>query len=98
MLQGSQLYKSFVEIRAVDGVDFDGVHKRVYVSGGRDMPAGFIYIYQQKDADHYANAGKIPTRGGAGTSFWSPKLNRYYVAAPANDKEDAAILVYEPQE
>jgi hypothetical protein len=40
--------------------------------------------------------GKIPTRGGAGTSFWSPELNRYYVAAPANSKEDAAILVYAP--
>jgi hypothetical protein len=35
--------------------------------------------------------------GGAGTSFWSPELNRYYVAAPATDKE-AAILVCAPQD
>ena len=41
--------------------------------------------------------GKVPTKGGAGTSFWSPELNRYYVAAPANQKEDAAILVYAPE-
>ena len=82
----------------MDGVYFDGAHKRVYVSGGRDMPAGSIHIYQQKMADQYETIGKVPTRAGAGTSFWSPKLNRYYVAAPANDKEDAAILVYEPQE
>jgi hypothetical protein len=78
----------------MDGVYFDSGNKRVYVSGGRDMPAGFVYVYQQKDADHYENVGKIPTRAGAGTSFWSPELNRYYVAAPASDKEDAAILVY----
>ena len=81
----------------MDGVSFDGAHKRVYVSGGRDLPAGFVYIYQQKDADHYEIIGKVPTRAGAGTSFWSPELNRYYVAAPANDKGDAAILVYAPE-
>ena len=79
-----------------DGVYFDAVHKRVYVSGGRDLPAGFVYAHQQK-GNGYELAAKIPTRGGAGTSFWSPELNRYYVAAPANDKEDAAILVFEPQ-
>ena len=62
------------------------------------MPAGFVYIYQQRDADHYESIGKIPTRAGAGTSFWSPGLNRYYVAAPASDKEDAAILVYAPRD
>ena len=82
----------------MDGVYFDSGRKRVYVSGGRDLPAGFVYVYQQLNADHYEITGKIPTRGGAGTSFWSPDLNRYYVAAPANGKEEAAILVYEPQD
>jgi len=79
-----------------DGVYFDAVRKRVYVSGGRELPNGFAYIYQQKDADRYEVIGKLSTRGGAGTSFWSPELNRYYVAAPANDKEEAAILVFAP--
>jgi DNA-binding beta-propeller fold protein YncE len=82
----------------MDGVYFDSLRKRVYVSGGRDLPAGFAYVYQQKDADHYETIGKIPTRAGAGISFWCPELNRYYVAAPATDKEDAAILVYVPQD
>lgn len=82
----------------MDGVYFDTVRKRVCVSGGRDLPAGSVYVYQQKNADHYETIGKIPTRGGAGTSFWSSELNRYYVAALANDKEDAAILVYAPQD
>jgi DNA-binding beta-propeller fold protein YncE len=82
----------------MDGVYFDAVRKRVYVSGGRDLPVGFAFVYQQRDADHYETIGKIPTRGGAGTSFWSPDLNRYYVAAPANDKEEAAVLVYAPED
>jgi DNA-binding beta-propeller fold protein YncE len=82
----------------MDGVYFDALRKRAYVSGGRELPSGFVYIYQQTDADHYENVGKVATRGGAGTSFWSPALNRYYVAAPANEREDAAILVYEPRD
>lgn len=81
----------------MDGVSFDRQRKRVYVSGGRDMPDGFACVYQQKDADHYDILGRVPTHAGAGTSFWSPELDRYYVAAPAEDKQDAAILVYKPQ-
>jgi DNA-binding beta-propeller fold protein YncE len=81
----------------MDGVYFDAERKRVYVSGGRDSAAGSVHVYQQKDADHYETIGTIPTREGAGTSFWSPDLNRYYVAAAKNDKEEAAILVYEPE-
>src|SRR5436853_3779105 len=82
----------------MDGVYFDAGRKRVYVAGGRDLSVGFAYVYQQKDADHYEIIGKIPTRGGAGTSFWSPELDRYYVAAAATDKEQAAILVYAPED
>ncbi len=82
----------------MDGVYFDAGRKRVYVSGGRELPVGFAYVYQQKDADHYETIGRIPTRGGAGTSFWSPELNRYYVGASATAKEEAAILVYAPQD
>ena len=47
-------------------------------------------------AAHYDSVGKIATRAGAGTSFWSSPLDRYYVAAPANGTQDAAILVYAP--
>jgi DNA-binding beta-propeller fold protein YncE len=82
----------------MDGVYFDAGRKRVYVSGGRGLPVGFVYVYQEKDADHYETIGEIPSRGGAGTSFWSPELDRYYVGAPTTDKEEAAILVYAPQD
>ncbi|MBZ5643657.1 MAG: hypothetical protein LAO19_12920 [Acidobacteriia bacterium] len=88
---------SLPTVEGMDGVYYDAVHKRVYVSGGRDTDVGYVFIYQQQDADHYTQIGKIPTRSFAGTSFWCPELNRYYVAAAANDKEEAAILVFEPQ-
>jgi DNA-binding beta-propeller fold protein YncE len=88
---------NLVTVEGMDGVYFDAAHKRVYVSGGRDQGVGYVFAYQQNDADHYEAIGKIPTRSGAGTSFWSPELNRYYVAAPAHDKEQAAILVFEPE-
>jgi hypothetical protein len=84
-------------VEGMDGVYFNAGQKRIYVSGGRDNDVGYIFVYQQKDADHYEAIAKIPTKSGAGTSFWSPELNRFYVAAPASDKEEAAILVYEPQ-
>jgi DNA-binding beta-propeller fold protein YncE len=84
-------------VEGMDGVYFDAAHKRVYVSGGRGLDVGNIFVYQELDADHYATLGKIPTRPGAGTSFWSPELNRYFVAAPANEHEPAAILVFEAQ-
>jgi len=84
-------------VEGMDGVYFDPRLKRIYISGGRDFDVGYIFAYQQKDADHYETIGKIRTKPGAGTSFWSPELNRYYVAAPAQENEGAAILVFEPE-
>ncbi|HXN21324.1 MAG TPA: hypothetical protein VOA41_01115 [Candidatus Dormibacteraeota bacterium] len=84
-------------VDGMDGVYFDATQRRVYISGGRDVGVGYVFVYQQKDRDRYENIAKIPTRPGAGTSFWSPELHRYYVAAPAHEDEEAAILVFEPQ-
>lgn len=81
----------------MDGVYFNAAQKQIYVSGGRDNDVGYVFVYRQKDADHYETISKIPTRSGAGTSFWSSELNRFYVGAPARGAEDAAILVFEPQ-
>lgn len=88
------------QLEGVSGIDdlwYDAARKRIYASGGRESDAGFVYVYQQRDADHYELIAKVPTRANAQTSIWVPQLNRYYVSASANDKEDAAILVFEPQ-
>jgi DNA-binding beta-propeller fold protein YncE len=93
--QSGKEVASLPTVEGMDGVYFDAAHERVYVSGGRDEGVGYVFVYQQKDPDHYETLAKIATRPGAGTSFWSPELGRYYVAAPAHDNEDAAILVFE---
>jgi YVTN family beta-propeller protein len=92
--------KQISQVEGVAGIDdlwYDAAHQRIYASGGRGTDVGFVYIYQQKDADHYELAAKVPTAASAGTSLWVPELNRLYVAAPASEKEDAAVLVFEPQ-
>ena len=92
--------KEISRLEGVAGIDdlwHDSAHSRVYASGGRGFDVGYVYTYQQKDADHYELIAKVPTAPGAGTSFWLPELNRFYVAAPANGKEEAAILIFEPQ-
>ena len=81
----------------MNGLYYDGWHKRIYVTCGRELPAGFVFVYQQKDPDHYEFIDKVPTAPGAGTSFWVPQLNRFYVAVPGLEKQEAAILVFEPQ-
>src|SRR5260370_33791369 len=96
--------KQLTHVEGVAGIDdlwYDAERKRIYASGGRESDAGtipdFFYVYQQKDADHYELMAKVPTRPNAQTSIWVQQLNRYYVSASANDKEDAGILVFDPQ-
>ena len=92
--------KQITELDGVEGIDdlwYDAERNRIYASGGRGAAAGFVYVYQQKDADRYELTAKVPTRANAQTSIWVPQLNRYYVSASANDNDDAAILVFEPQ-
>jgi DNA-binding beta-propeller fold protein YncE len=88
---------SLPTVEGMDGVYFDATRKRAFVSGGRGFDVGSVFVYQQKGADQYKSIGEVPTKAGAGTSFWSPELNRYYVAAPAHNGEQASILVFQPQ-
>jgi hypothetical protein len=92
--------KQIAQVEGVEGIDdlwYDAERDRIYASGGRGAAAGFVYVYQQNDANRYQLTAKTPTRANAQTSIWVPQLNRFYVSASANDKEDAAILVFEPQ-
>ena len=96
--------KQIAQLEGVVGIDdtwYDAASKRIYTSGGRESdtgkPPGFVYVYQQKDADHYELIAKVPTRPNSQTSILVPELNRYYVSASSNDTQEAAILVFEPQ-
>ena len=96
--------KKIAQLEGVAGIDdawYDVEHKRIYISGGRESatskPPGFVYVYEQKDADHYELIARVPTRPNSQTSIWVPELNRYYVSSSSNDTQDSAILVFEPQ-
>jgi hypothetical protein len=85
----------------MDGVHYDANLKRVYMTGGRwygtpEASPGWVYVYQQKDADHYDVIAKIKTRPGSGTSLLVPDFDRFYVASQAMDDQEAAVLVFEP--
>ena len=85
----------------MDGVHYDAELKRIYVSGGRwygtpEASPGWVYVYQQKDADHYELVSKLKTRPGSGTSLFVPQLKRLYVASQAIADQEAAVLVFEP--
>jgi DNA-binding beta-propeller fold protein YncE len=83
----------FPAVGLLDGMFFDAHRKRLYVTGGE----GFIDVFRQQDADHYAPLARIPTRPIARTSLFVPELNRYYIAVPRRDNDPAEIRVYEPQ-
>jgi DNA-binding beta-propeller fold protein YncE len=83
----------FPAVGLLDGMFFDTRRKRLYVTGGE----GFIDVFQQQDADHYAPLARISTRPIARTSLFVPELDRYYVAVPRKDNQTAEIRVYEPQ-
>jgi hypothetical protein len=99
-LSGKEL-QSLPGPETMDGVHYDSNLKRVYMTGGRwygtpDASPGWVYVYQQKDSDHYDLISKIKTRPGSGTSLFVPQLNRFYVASQALGDQKAAILVFEP--
>ena len=92
--------KQIEQVEGIAGIDdlwYDAQLKRLYASGGRGTDVGYVYVYQQKSPDQYEMISKIPTAASAGTSLWVPELNRLFVAAPASDKKDARVMVFEPQ-
>ena len=73
-----------------DDVWYDGMRKRIYVSGGE----GYLSVVEQQDRDHYQNIAKIPTAPGARTSFFSPELSRLYLAVPHRSAQRAELRIY----
>ena len=96
----TQTGKTITQVEGVDGIDdlwYDAARQRIYASGGRGFDVGSVYVYQQSGADQYKLTGKVPTAPGAGTSLWVAELDRFFVAAPASDKQEAQVLIFEPQ-
>ena len=75
-----------------DDVFYDKSRKRIYASGGD----GAISVFEQKDADHYAELARINTVKGARTSYFSPDLDRFFLAVRRQGSQPAAIEVFVP--
>jgi DNA-binding beta-propeller fold protein YncE len=80
-----------------DDMSFDSDRKRIYVTSGE----GFIFVYQQIDADRYQRIAKIPTAIGARTSAYTGQVgkhNSFYLAVPARANRGAELWVYETRD
>lgn len=77
-----------------DNMWYDVDRKRIYVPSGE----GFIFVYQQIEADRYERIAKIPTAVGARTSAYYGQVgkhNSFYLAVPATANRGAELWVYE---
>jgi DNA-binding beta-propeller fold protein YncE len=77
-----------------DDLVFDPVSKRLYAPCGGD---GMIYVYQQKDPDHYDLLGKIPSGPKGKNGLLAPQLKRYFVIVPPQGSVAGAIDVFTVQ-
>jgi hypothetical protein len=76
-----------------DDLFYDAKRKRIYISCGE----GFTDVVEQSSADNYQGIAKVPTAPGARTCFFSPELDRLYLAVPNRGEQKAEIRVYQPE-
>jgi DNA-binding beta-propeller fold protein YncE len=76
-----------------DDVFYDSKRKRIYATGGD----GAISVFEQKDSDHYTELARIMTVKGARTSFYSPEVDRLFLAVRRQGSQPASIQVFVPQ-
>ena len=75
-----------------DDVFYDRAHKRIYASGGE----GGISVFEQQDPDHYKESARITTVEGARTGFFSPELDRLFLAVRRHGAQAAEVRVFAP--
>jgi hypothetical protein len=80
---------SFTAPKRVDAEIFDAENRRVYAPGGE----GYIGVYAERDAGHFAELAHVPSAAGAKTAILVPELRRLYVAvSPGEGKTGGAII------
>lgn len=79
----------------VDYMAYDPAAARLYASCGKDHgPVGAVYVFEERDPDHYSLLGKAPTAPMAKTALFVPELNRVFVSVPHLVSLVAKIMVY----
>jgi DNA-binding beta-propeller fold protein YncE len=85
---------SDLEVSAdTDDLFYDAKRQRLYMSCGE----GFLDVIQRSAGERYERIAREPTRGGARTCFYSPELDRLFLAVPQHGGQDAEIRIYEPK-
>jgi hypothetical protein len=86
---GGASIASFTAPKRVDAEIFDAENRRVYAPGGE----GYIGVYAERDAGHFAELAHVPSAAGAKTAILVPELRRLYVAvSPGEGKTGGAII------
>jgi DNA-binding beta-propeller fold protein YncE len=76
---------------------YDPTRKRIYIPSGE----GFIFVYQQIDADRYERIAKIPSAIAARTSVYTGQVGKHnslYLAVPGRANKGAEVWIYETRD
>jgi DNA-binding beta-propeller fold protein YncE len=81
---------SLESVGDADDIFYDTGAHRIYVSGGE----GFVFVFEQLDADQYRLVGKVQTRPGARTSLYVPEWKTLFVALPESSGLNPEVRSY----
>jgi hypothetical protein len=87
-----KLVADLAAVEFVDGMSYDAQHKRLYLAGDQ-----FVDVFEQRDRDYYVPLAKIPGSFRAKTGILAPELNRYFLAVPHDENNEAEVRTYEIQ-
>ena len=85
-----QTLASLPTVGDCDDLFVDGRRGQVYIVGGE----GTVAVVASDGSDQYREIGRIITSPGARTGFFSPDLDRLYIAVPAHGSLPAEVRVY----
>jgi DNA-binding beta-propeller fold protein YncE len=74
-----------------DDLFYDPLRHRVYVL----TSAGYLEVFEQKDADHYNRIARYPTPSRSQTGLFVQQWGMLFVAVPAQNDQSAEIQVYQ---
>ena len=74
-----------------DDLFYDSVRRRVYVL----MSVGYLEVFEQKDANHYARIARYQTPLGSQTGLFVPEWGKLFVAVRAQSGQSAKVRIYE---
>jgi hypothetical protein len=86
---GAQI-ASLAAPKHVDAEIFDAANRRIYTPGGE----GYIGVYAEVDAGHFAELARVPSAVGAKTAILVPELRRLYVAVSPGERKSGGEIIW----